>query len=346
MDDASVESLLRFAEELRPRLRASGDSPARAELESRYGQLRELLDWLLEQNRADDAYRLASILVPFWIGTNRISEGHAWFILALQGAGASVASRARALHDHGYLVFWAGMYDVASERFAESRALAESIGDRDVEALALAGAARVALNDDVTEAVRLLRHALAVTADSPQSAGRSSALHVLGVALQMSGDLDGAGDVMRERLETGRAAGDQFIVFVESANLSMVERQRGNLEHAEALSQDALSIVVEMRDQMAIPWVLNGLAAVTAAKSERERAATLLGAAEGLLERAGGEWPPDERAQYEETLTVLGAAGASDVERWRNAGRAMTLDAAAAYALADGGQTPLPVVGD
>jgi hypothetical protein len=210
----------------------------------------------------------------------------------------------------------------------------------------LAGAARVALNDDTAEAVRLLRRALAVTADSPQSAGRSGALHVLGVALQMSGDLDGAGEVMRERLETGRAAGDQLIVFVESANLSMVERQRGNLDDAEALSQDALRIVVERRDQMSIAWVMNGLAAVTAAKSEGERAATLLGAAEGLLERAGGEWPPDERAQYEETLTVLGAAGASDLERWRKAGRAMTLDAATAYALADGSRTPLPVVGD
>jgi tetratricopeptide (TPR) repeat protein len=345
VDNASVESLLRFAEEIRPRLRASGDSSALEELESRYGQMRALLDWLLEQNRADDAHRLASILVPFWIGTNRINEGHAWFIPALQGAGAaSAASRARALYDHGYLVFWAGMYDVASERFAESRVLAESLGDRDVEALALAGAARVALNDDAAEAVRLLRRALAVTADSPQSAGRSSALHVLGVALQMSGDLDGAREVMCERLETGRAAGDQFIVFVESANLSMVERQLGNFDHAVALSQDALRIVVERRDQMSIPWVLNGLAAVTAAKSERERAATLLGAAEGLLERAGGEWPPDERAQYEETLTVLGAVGASDLERWRKTGRAMTLEAATAYALA--GQTPLPMAGD
>jgi hypothetical protein len=109
MDAASVESLLRFAEEIRPRLRASGESSALEELESRYGQLRELLDWLLEQDRTDDAYRLASILVPFWIGTSRIDEGHAWFIPALQGAGVSAASRARALYDHGYLVFWAGI---------------------------------------------------------------------------------------------------------------------------------------------------------------------------------------------------------------------------------------------
>ena len=270
------------------------------------------------------------------MATKRIDEGDGWFARAVDHEGASEASRARALYDHGYLVFWAGRYDLAAQRFAEARALAEALDDHDLEALALAGSARVVLNDDPAEAVRLLRRAVAVTAESPASPGRSSALHVLGVALQMSGDLEAAREVMLERLEAGRAANDQSIVFVESANLSMVERQLGNLNEAEALSREAVRIAVERRDQMAIPWVLNGLAAVTAAKSKQERAATLLGAAEGLLAQAGGEWPPDERAQYQETLARLATAPSADVERWRQAGSAMTLEEAAAYALADG----------
>ena len=73
---------------------------------------------------------------------------------------------------------------------------------------------------------------------------------------------------MLERLDAGRAANDQSIVFVESSNLSMVERQLGNYEEAESLSRDAARIAVSRGDQMAIAWVLNGLAAVTAAKSE------------------------------------------------------------------------------
>ncbi len=140
---------------------------------------------------------------------------------------------------------------------------------------------------------------------------------------------------MRERLESGRAANDYSIVFVESANLSMVERQLGNLDDAEALSREAVRITVESGDKMALPWVLNGLAAVTAAKSDHERAAVLLGAAEGLLDKAGGEWPPDERAQYEETLAALRAAPSADVERWTQTGHAMTPAAAGAFALAE-----------
>ena len=45
---------------------------------------------------------------------------------------------------------------------------------------------------------------------------------------------------MTRRLELARENGDEFIVWVESSNLSMVERQLGNLDRAEALSREAL----------------------------------------------------------------------------------------------------------
>lgn len=335
MDDSAVRSHLRFAEEMRPRLRASADSATLEEVESHYVALTEALEWLLDAGHTEDALRLASTLVPFWMATKRIDDGDRWLARGLDRADASAATRARALYDHGYLVFWAGRYDVADDRFAEARARADELGDADLEALALAGSARVALNAEPEEAVRLLRRADEVTAHMPDSAGRSSALHVLGVALQMSGDLEGAREVMRERLEAGQAANDASIVFVESANLSMVERQLGNLDEAEALSREAVRITVDSGDQMTLPWVLNGLAAVTAAKADHERAAVLLGAAEGLLDEAGGEWPPDERAQYEETLAALRAEAPGDLERWRQSGRGMTPEAAGAFALGD-----------
>ena len=334
MDEAEVLSHLRFADEIRPRLRASADSETLAEVDTRYRALIEALEWLLETGRTDDALRLASTLVPFWMATKRIDDGDKWFVRGLSRVDASGATRARALYDYGYLVFWAGRYDVADDHFVQARVRAEELGDPDLEALALAGSARVALNTDTEEAVRLLRRAVERTRDVPDSAGRSSALHVLGVALQMSGDLESAREVMRERLATGRAANNNSIVFIESANLSMVERQLGNLDEAEALSKEAVRITVESGDQMALPWVLNGLAAVTEAKADHERAAVLVGAAEGLLGEAGGEWPPDERAQFEETLAALREAAApDDIERWRQSGRAMTPHAASTFAL-------------
>ena len=113
---------------------------------------------------------------------------------------------------------------------------------------------------------------------------------------------------MRARLDAARAAGNEFVVFVESSNLSMVERKLNNLDQAEALSLEALRIVNRKHDEMAIPWVINGLAAVTAAKGNHPRAARLLAIAESLLARAGGEWPADEREQFEGTLAAVSAA--------------------------------------
>jgi non-specific serine/threonine protein kinase len=333
VDARSAVSLLAIAEKARTGMRAS-DSAALETVEARYPEIREAMDWCLEHGHADDAYRFATALVPFWMATKRIDEGDRWFTQALDQPVGSEAGRARATYDHGYLVFWAGRYDLADARCTEARAMAASLGDHDLEALALAGSARVALNQDLDEAIRLLREAVVVTADMPDSLGRSSAMHVLGVALQMSGDLAGARDVMTERLERGRAQGNASIVYIESANLSMVERQLGNLDAAEALSLEALRTVVAMQNELAIPWVINGLAAVAAAKSDLDRSATLLGVADGLLERAGGEWPPDERKQHDDTLVALRAGvAAAALEARLAAGRSMTLEDGVGHAL-------------
>jgi hypothetical protein len=334
VDKPTADALLALAEDARARVRRE-DPESAALIEARYPELLEALDWYLDAGQPDEAFRLATALVPFWMSTKRIDDGDRWFERALAQPAGSDARRARARYDHGYLVFWAGRYDLADERFVEARAEAEAIGDSNLLALVLAGAARVALDRDPAEAARLCRQGLAATETMPASEGRSSALHVLGVALQMAGDLEGARDVMTSRLDLARENGDEFIVWVESSNLSMVERQLGNLGRAEALSREALRIVQARGDAMAIPWIINGLAAVTASKGELERAATLNGLAAALLERAGGEWPPDEREQYEGTLAAIEAGLAPDsLQRARSEGAAMSIEEGIEFAMA------------
>lgn len=334
MDAPTAAALLEVAEEARARLRQQ-DPGAAGPVQDRYPAMMDALDWYLAAWEPENAYRLASALVPFWISTKRIDDGDAWFARALATTTGSDASRANALHDHGYLVFWAGRYDVAQQRFTSALALAEALGDRSLQALALAGSARVALNTDVDEAVRLLRRAVEVTQElADNDPGRSSALHVLGVALQMSGDLEAAREVMSARLSMGRSTGDEFVVWVESANLSMVERRLGHLDRAEGLALQALKIDAARGDEMSIAWTINGVAAVTAALGDLERAATLHGMAAAMLERAGGQWPPDEREQYDETLATLTAGLPPDaLADARSRGAVMSVTDGVAYAL-------------
>jgi hypothetical protein len=333
VDAASVEQLIATAEEARAAMRRGEDATGLEQVERHYGPMRDALDAWLGSGRADDAYRLSAALVPFWMATKRVDEGMAWLDAALGMGEGGDAARARGLHDHGYLAFFSGGYELAERRFAESRVTADRAGDHNVAALALAGSARVALNGDPAASVRMLREAMELTRDLPDSPGRSSAEHVLGVALQLSGDLEGARGVMQARLDSARTSGNEFVVFVESSNLSMVERKLGNFDRAEALSLEALRIVTRKHDEMAIPWVINGLAAVTAAKGNNQRAATLLAIAESLLARAGGEWPADEREQFEGTLAAVSAAlPATVLEDERARASAMTLEECVATA--------------
>ena len=99
---------------------------------------------------------------------------------------------------------------------------------------------------------------------------------------------------------------------------------------------EALDIVVGNGDEMAIAWVLNGIAAVEAAMDRTGRAATLLFASESLLAAAHGEWPADEHAQFESTLaTVTTALEPRALDEAREAGRGMTRDEAVALASSD-----------
>src|SRR5437764_10014167 len=102
-----------------------------------------------------------------------------------------------------------------------------------------------------------------------------------------------------------RELGSYAGVATEAGNLSMVERQLGNLDRADALAREALDIARQREDEWLFPYALNGLAAVAVERGELERAATLIGAAEAMMEAQGAAWPPDERPHYEHTVAKL-----------------------------------------
>src|SRR5678815_1684250 len=184
--------------------------------------------------------------------------------------------------------------------------------------------ARIALRSDVEEARRYCREAIAETEGIQETTGRSSAMHVLGVAAQMAGDFAEAKDVMSRRIALAREAGDVYTISSEAGNLSMVERQVGNLDAAEFLGAEALRIDFETGNELAIPWKVNALAAVAAARGEFERAGTLIGIADFTMDAAKGAWPPDEWAQYQGTVAaVTGALGTAELDRLREAAHAM-----------------------
>ena len=334
MDAQTAESLLTFTEGAGPALRGPDARAVFEQLEQQYNDLLAAMQWFIDQGRADEGLRLASSLVPFWMATKRLEDGSTWFDRILALPGGADAHRGRALFDAGYLAFWRGNDERSSSLQAQAVELGRQSNNPTITALALVGLARIALRTDVDEARRLCREALAVTEGTDDLAGRSSAMHVLGVAAQMAGDFIQAREVMSQRIVLARQMGNVATISSESGNLSMVERQLGNLEAAEALAREALEIDYQRGDAQSIPWMVNGLAAVARDRGEFIRAAKLIGIADATMEAAGGAWPPDELVHYEQTVTTLREAmGSAEFERVRALGHSMSLREAVDFAL-------------
>jgi len=334
VDAKAAQSLLDFAELSAPQLRGMDAKAVLGKLERRYGDLLAAMGWFVDHGRSDEAFRLATSLVPFWMATKRLDEGAAWFDRALASPGSGDAHRGRAFFNAGYLAFWQGHDERASALHNRALELGRQTDDPTVTALALGGLARIALRTDVEGARRLLREAFAITDGTADRAGRSGALHVLGVAAQMAGDFLEARDLMSQRIALAREEGNYATISSEAGNLSMVERQLGNLDQAHALAREALEIDYRRGDDLAIPWKINGLAAVATDSGEFDRAATLIGAADATMRAAGGAWPPDELIQYERTVATLNhSMGSAEFGRKREAGASMTTREAVEFAL-------------
>jgi tetratricopeptide (TPR) repeat protein len=335
MDSRTAESILELAEQASagatgPNAKASLDL-----LEDRSDDLLAAIAWFVDADHADDALRLANALYRFWITKQRFAEGAIWFDRVLGSPTGDERLRARAFLNAGFMPFWMGDDERASDLFGQALESGRRLGDAPLTSQALGGLARVALRTDVAEGRRLAGEALAVSDGAHDDAGHSNALHLLGVGAQIAGDLLEARDWMTQRLALVRATGNEFLVASEASNLSMVERQLGNLDAAEALAREALEIGERVGDEFTKPFAISGLAAIATERREFDRAATLVGAAEAIMEAQHMAWPPDERPHYERMLTVLPEAmGSAEFDRARAGGHSMGSSAAVELALA------------
>jgi hypothetical protein len=312
---------LAAAECAAPELERSDPPALMAELDREIHNLRAALAWALDRHAATTALRLASALGEYWDRRDLGREGARWLRAALALADDDVPAslRAVALGACAYCLIETETLADAEATARESLVLARSIGDLAQCAASTTALAIAALNahrsEDgyrhATEAEQLAREArdepkrviaLQIRALTAPTLGEALALGEQAAAalrsaaserrlalLQTSltynalvhGDDAAAQRLTRDALQSAETVGEPFVLSFAHGNEGLVALLTGDIERASEAFTRELELASRYQHELMLYEAINGLAGVAAARGEDERAAQLLGAAEG-----------------------------------------------------------------
>jgi tetratricopeptide (TPR) repeat protein len=260
------------------------------------------LEWLLANNRGEDALRFVVPFAYFLSAGNQQTQAYEFLtrVLELPAAQAASAIRARALYDAGLLAF--RQRDQAKSRALndESLRVAREIGDETEAATALIGLSRIALRAHEYKTVyALAQEAAEVREKLGDQSGRISAMHMVAAAARMEGNDARAQQIYEATLKNYRAQGEKRRAAGELFNLGYVYLHQNDVTKALEHFRDALQDYRALQDKAGISYCLTGFAAVAAVKKERVRAAQLYGAASAMLERLHITLDPDDQLDWD-----------------------------------------------
>jgi tetratricopeptide (TPR) repeat protein len=147
----------------------------------------------------------------------------------------------------------------------------------------------------------------------------------------------------RESLAIWESTGERFFIQLANSGLADVARRQGDYDRAIELYREAFGRWQQVGNVGAIARCMECLAFIAAARGEAEpgqpslldHAARLLGAAEALREASASPMMPEERTEYEGSVSRL-KESPDFAAAWRQ-GRALTRAQAVEYALCEDG---------
>lgn len=315
------------------------------ELAERQGDHRAARD-RLEEARASCAERgddleLVHVLLALggnvlWqLGAYDEARGHLDRAAALSVELGDRRLFARAIHGLGNLDLYQGNTASAREHFQQTLSTRRKLGDELGVANSLNNLAIVAANlGDTAAAETAFRDSLEIRRRIGDTAGVAVALNNLGYMAESRGDLEAANDLYIQSLAGRRELGDKLGMVVSLNNLGALARRRGDLDEARRLHRESLVLAHSIGNVREAASALVGLASVAAVEPALREGATLLAAAEHLLESLGAAMDPDLQQAATvamENFTIgLDAAILSEA---RKTGRRMSLDEATLFAL-------------
>jgi predicted ATPase/transcriptional regulator with XRE-family HTH domain len=246
---------------------------------------------------------------------------------------------ASALQSLGDIAWHQGDYAAARAFHEQSLALRNAAGDDiDVSATGnLHNLGRLArVEGDYERATALCEASLALARRQGFQVAIIWALHDLGEVARDQGAYDQAVALYKESLAIAQAIGSPSWPATIQNRLGEVAQAQGEYARAGALHRASLRVFRGLGQRRDALLCLEGLARVAEAQEHLRRSAVLYGAVAALREATGAQVPPLDRASYARSADRVRArlGQAAFAAAW-DAGHAMPLDQAIAYALDD-----------
>ncbi len=250
------------------------------------------------------------------------------------------ASISVSLNILGILAYNQGDDIAARTLYEESLALRRELGDKRGIAVSLNNLGLVAQEQgDYTAARALHEQSLALRRETGDKGGIALTLYNLGSVAYNQGKYEAARTLYEESLALRREVGDKGGIAGTLSNLGTVVQEQGEYIAARALHAESLALGQAIGSKGVIAECLARLGRLAVGEGSVEqvkRGAKLLGAVEGLLQSMGIMLNRADRLPYERSVqrarTLLGEEAFQ--KAWQE-GRAMSMEAAIAYALED-----------
>jgi predicted ATPase/DNA-binding CsgD family transcriptional regulator/Tfp pilus assembly protein PilF len=258
---------LRLAEEAEPKIRGAERSLWRTRLEVEQDNLRAALGFTLEGQEAEMGLQLAGALLAFWRVSNQEREGRSWCeqVLALPGARARTAARAKALLAAGIMTMFQGDLPQAELLLEESIAIGREGGTAAKRNLAYALAVLAygaLLQGDFGAARELAEEGVRLFREVGEAWGTALALNHFGRATLELGDPVAARPLLEESAALFRLVGDRLLLAMPLSTLGLVALRQGDDAGARASCEQALSVARETGDEYLIAEALAQLGTV------------------------------------------------------------------------------------